>query len=412
VTAPAAEAAVEVCGVTKTYRRDLPRSLKDRLLHPAGGGQDRTVALRDVTLSVPASRTMGLIGHNGAGKSTLLRLIGGVGKPDAGSIDVCGRIAALFELGTGFHPELTGRESIEVAAVVAGMRRREARAAIEPVVAFAELEDYVDAPLRTYSTGMQARLAFAIASHIDPEVLLVDEALAVGDLAFQARCISRLREMQHAGTTILLVSHSPGLVAELCDEVAWLRGGRVVGVGAPHEVTARYRDAMEEETRRMTPDDVPDAWTPEGVLLRVGENRFGSQEAQVVAAAVVDGWGAPCVDVPSGGATRLRVEVAVPHELGRVMLGAYLTRAADGTLCVDASTPVDASTGVQELTVDRLDLAAGEYVWDVGLYGADWSRTLDHHARAYPLQVTGHHFGPGGPVLAPPMSWREPPSPD
>ena len=409
MTEAAGTGAVEVSGVTKTYHRDLPRSLKDRVLHPAGG-LDRTVALREVDLSVSAGRTMGLIGHNGAGKSTLLRLIGGVGKPDSGSIEVRGRIAALFELGTGFHPELTGRESIEVAAVVAGMRRRQARQAIEPVIAFAELEDYVDAPLRTYSTGMQARLAFAIASHIDPEVLLVDEALAVGDLSFQARCISRLREMQQHGTTILLVSHSPGLVAELCDEVAWLRGGRVVGVGAPHEVTARYRDAMAEETRRVTPDGVPDAWTSEGVLLRVGENRFGSQEAQVVSASVVDGWGAPCVEVPSGGATRLRVEVSVPPELGRVMLGANLTRTTDGTLCVDATTPVDPTTRMQELTVDRLDLAAGEYTWDVGLYSADWSRTLDHHARAYPLHVTGHHFGPGGPVLAPPLSWQVPSS--
>jgi lipopolysaccharide transport system ATP-binding protein len=404
------ETTVEVRGVTKSYLRDLPLSLKDRLLHPAGGGQERTFALRDVDLSVANGRTMGLIGHNGAGKSTLLRLIGGVGKADSGSIAVRGRIAALFELGTGFHPELTGRESIAVAAVVAGMRRRQARAAIDPVIAFAELENYVDAPLRTYSTGMQARLAFAIASHIDPEVLLVDEALAVGDLSFQARCISRLREMQHAGTTILLVSHSPGLVAELCDEVAWLRGGRVVGVGAPHEVTARYRDAMAEETRRLTPDGVPDAWTADGVRLRVGENRFGSQEAQVVMASVVDGWGAPCADVPTGGPTRLRVEIVVPAELGRVMLGANLTRVADGALCVDASTPVDATTTVQELTIDRLDLAAGEYTWDVGLYSADWSRTLDHHTRAYPLRITGHHFGPGGPMLAPPMTWREPAS--
>jgi lipopolysaccharide transport system ATP-binding protein len=399
--------AVEVRGVTKTFRRDDHRSLKEHVLHPRQE-HSRTFALRDVSLTVPAGRTLGLIGHNGAGKSVLLRLIGGVGRADVGEIEVHGRLAALFELGIGFHPELTGRESIEVTAVVSGMRRREARAATEPIVEFAELEEFIDAPLRTYSTGMQARLAFAIASHIDPEVLLVDEALAVGDLSFQARCIARLREMQQRGTTILLVSHEPGLVADLCDEVVWLRGGRVVGVGAPGEVTARYREAMAEETRRLTPHDVPDTTTPGGRLLRIGDNRFGSQEARLVAVTTLDGWGQPCDSVASGSPVQLRVEVEVPAELGDVQVGATLTRVEDGALCLDTSTGTTAGVHEHVLVVDRLDLAAGEYAWDVGLYSADWQRTLDHHWRAYPLSVTGHRFEPGGPLLAPPMSWRAP----
>jgi lipopolysaccharide transport system ATP-binding protein len=171
-------------------------------------------------------------------------------------------------------------------------------------------------------------------------------------------------------------------------------------------VTARYREAMAEETRRLTPTDVPDAWTASGHRLRIGENRFGSQQAQIVSATVLDGWGSVSATLPSGGQVRLRVEVAVPSTLGDVMLGATLCRAADGTLCLDASTRITRQSGVYELTVDRLELAAGEYAWDVGIYSADWSRTLDHHWRAYPLLVTGHQFGPGGPVLAPPMSWR------
>lgn len=402
---PSAAIAVMARNVTKTFSRDDHRTLKDSLLSPRHR-RARTVALRDVSLHVPVGRTVGLIGHNGAGKSALLRLIGGIGRPDSGDITVRGRIGALFDLGIGFHPELTGRESIQVSAVVAGMRRRQAQAATDAIVGFAELEDFVDAPLRTYSTGMQARLAFAIASHIDPEIVLIDEALAVGDLAFQARCLTRLREMQRAGATILLVSHDPGVVADLCDEVVWLRGGRVVGSGRPLEVTARYREAMAEETRRLTPTDVPDAFTAGGHRLRIGENRFGSQQAQIVSATVLDGWGSSSATVPNGGQVKLRVEVAVPPGLGEVTLGATLCRVADGTLCVDSSTRIAATDDVYELTLDRVELAAGEYAWDVGIYSADWSRTLDHHWRAYPLVVTGHQFGPAGPVLAPPMSWR------
>jgi lipopolysaccharide transport system ATP-binding protein len=398
--------AIVVRGVTKTYARGLHRSLKGQLL----GGREhrfgRTTALRDVTLDVAAGRTMGLVGHNGAGKSTLLRLIGGVGRPDAGTIEVHGRTAALFELGSGFHPDLTGRESIEVTAVVSGMRRREARAATDAIIGFAELEEFVDAPLRTYSTGMQSRLAFAIAAHIEPEVLLVDEVLAVGDLAFQARCIERLRAMQLNGTTILLVSHDPGLVADLCDDVAWLRGGRVVAVGHPRDVTDRYRDVMADETRRMTPASVPDVSTPDGATLRVGENRFGSQEARITSGLLLDGWGVRCSATTSGAAAKLQVEVDVPPSLFEVMLGVTLVRSSDGALCLDTSTAVVDGVMAYELTVDRLDLAPGEYSWDIGLYSGDWSRTYDHHSRAYPMTVSGHQYGPGGPILAPPMSWR------
>ncbi len=400
--------AIDVREVTKTYERGIHRSLKGTLLRGREHRLGRTTALRDVTLEVPTGRTMGLVGHNGAGKSTLLRLIGGVGRPDSGSIAVRGRTAALFELGSGFHPDLTGRESIEVTAVVSGMRRREARNATDDIIRFAELEDFVDAPLRTYSTGMQSRLAFAIAVHIEPEVLLVDEVLAVGDLAFQARCIARLRDMQRNGTTILLVSHDPGLVAELCDDVAWVRGGRVVAVGDPRGVTERYRDAMADETRRMTPADVADATTPDGTTLRIGENRFGNQEAHITSGTVLDGWGERCVATTTGAAAKLRVEVEVPPSLDEVMLGATLVRLSDGALCLDTSTAVVDGAAAYELTVDRLDLAPGEYAWDLGLYSGDWSRTYDHHWRAYPMTVSGHQFGPGGPIMAPPMSWRVP----
>src|SRR5947209_12305215 len=186
---------IRVEGVTKSYERRGHTTLKDRALHGwRRAPRQRSIALRDVSFDVGSGRTIGLIGHNGAGKSTMLRLLGGVGKPDAGSISVRGNVSGLFELGTGLHPELTGRECILVTGVLAGLTRAQVRARTDEIVEFAELADVVDEPTRTYSTGMQARLAFATAVHVDPEVRLIDEIIAVGDLAFRARCLERLRE--------------------------------------------------------------------------------------------------------------------------------------------------------------------------------------------------------------------------
>lgn len=400
-------AAIRVEAVSKTFARRRHRTLKDvvvRGVRPATCEPFR--ALRDVSFEIGRGRTVGLIGHNGAGKSTLLRLIGGVGRPDTGAIHVGGTVAGLFELGSGLHPELTGRESILVAGVLAGLTRAQVRARLDAIVQFAGIGDFLDEPTRTYSTGMQARLAFATAVHVEPDVLLVDEVLAVGDLAFQARCLDRLRRMQRAGVTILLVSHDPGLVDDLCDEVVWLQGGRVIGQGEPREVTRRYRAAMEDETRRTTPPGVPDVRTRGGGRLRVLDNRFGTLEAQLREVTVTDAWGAVAGDTRAGDAVRVVVDVDHGTVDEAVNLIASLVR-DDGVVCLEAATTVagGAAGGSRAaLAVDRLDLAPGRYAWSVGLYSADWARTLDFHWQAYPLEVAGVPAA-SAPVLAPPLSW-------
>jgi lipopolysaccharide transport system ATP-binding protein len=404
--------AIRVCDLTKTFARASSvgsRSLKEAVLTGSSlrrPRRDRIAVLQDVSLDVAHGQTVGIIGHNGAGKSTLLRLIAGVGKPDAGTIEVAGRLGALFEIGVGFHPELTGRESVLVAGVVAGLSREQVRARMDEIAAFAELEDSLDEPIRTYSTGMQARLAFSLATVMDPEVLLVDEVLAVGDLAFQARCYDRLRAMQRAGTTILLVSHDPVVITDLCDTVVWLRGGRLVGQGPPREVTERYRADMAEETRRITPEDVPEAVTPAGRELRIHDNRFGSQRGVIARVDVLDGWGVAAERIPTGGQLRVVVTAHVPLGLGVAHLGVTLTR-SDGVVCLDSATPLTGSDNVRvaALDVGRLDLAAGDYSIDVGLYDEHWAHTFDYHWRAYPLRIDGPAFGPSGAVLAPPLSW-------
>ena len=197
-------------------------------------------ALRDVSFTVSPGHMLGIVGRNGAGKSTLLRVLSGVSRPDEGAVEMFGRVDALLDLGTGFHPDLTGRENVYVNGVINGLTRREVTQRFDSIVAFAELEDFIDSPLRTYSTGMQMRLAFAVATHTHPDILLIDEVLAVGDAAFQRKCLDRIGQFKAEGCSIVLVSHDTELVAELCDEALWLRGGVVAAYGTGADVVKRY----------------------------------------------------------------------------------------------------------------------------------------------------------------------------
>jgi lipopolysaccharide transport system ATP-binding protein len=244
--------AIAVQGVSRFYRRyhaDRPWTWQEAVvnvwrLQPAA---EKFWALRDVSFEIGPGRMVGVIGHNGAGKSTLLRLVGGVGRPDAGRIAVHGRLGALLDLGSGFHNDLTGRENVLIGGVICGLTRAEVARRFDEIVSFAELEDFIDSPLRTYSTGMVLRLAFAVAAHIDPEILLIDEVLRVGDLAFQEKCLARIRQFKSSGCTILLVSHDTDIMGQLCDEVLWLRSGRLAAYGPAEPITRDYVSEMSGE---------------------------------------------------------------------------------------------------------------------------------------------------------------------
>jgi lipopolysaccharide transport system ATP-binding protein len=200
-------------------------------------------ALRDVSFRVPRGTMCGVIGRNGAGKSTLLRLLGRVDVPHEGSLRVRGRVGALLTLGTGFHPDLTGRENVYVSGVVYGLTRAEVRQRFDSIVAFAEVEQFIDSPLRIYSTGMAMRLAFAVACHLEPDVLLIDEVLSVGDAAFEGKCLDRIRRFKASGCTIILISHGLDQIHAMCDEAIWLESGRLAAQGKPEYVIDRYLNA-------------------------------------------------------------------------------------------------------------------------------------------------------------------------
>lgn len=239
--------AVEVRGVWKRFvlRHNRTETLKGRVLALVNSRlrerRETFWALRDVTLEVPAGQTLGIIGPNGSGKSTLLRLVARTHYPTRGEIRVRGRVSPMLEVGVGFHQELTGRENVYLNGALLGLPRRSVDRLYPAIVAFAELQDFIDVPVKNYSSGMQARLGYAIAAHLDPEVLLIDEALAVGDEAFQRKCQEHMAAVRRRGKTIMLVSHNLRAVASLCDRLCLLVHGRVVALGPPDVVIPQYQ---------------------------------------------------------------------------------------------------------------------------------------------------------------------------
>ena len=305
--------AIEVVNATKVYRRFGHKrqfaTLKSALL---GGSLIRDLnpdetfsAIRDVSFTVPAGRTFGVIGRNGSGKSTMLKLVAGITKPTSGSVRVNGRISALIELGAGFHPEISGRENVFINGIMLGLSKREVAKRFDEIVEFAEMKDFIDAPVKTYSSGMYMRLGFAVAIHVDPDVLLVDEVLAVGDEGFTHKCLDKFAEFKRRGKTILLVTHALSMVERFCDEALWLDAGAKKGLGDPKRIIDAYITAVErseeallaagdaraqELTVPISPDEPASALLPDhpvesgsapANMFLAAEGRWGSREVEI-----------------------------------------------------------------------------------------------------------------------------------
>jgi ABC-2 type transport system ATP-binding protein len=239
--------AIELDGVAKRYWRLKERSILRSMVPFGGPNRSELWALRDVDLRIAPGETVGMIGRNGAGKSTLLRLLAGVSQPTEGQLTIRGRIAPLLSVGVGFHQEMTGRENVHVNGMLLGLSKREIADRFDAIVEFAELADFIDTPVKFYSSGMFMRLGFAVAIHVDPEVLLVDEVLAVGDVGFQLRCFDRMRALQRSGTTILFVSHSMHAIQLLCPRTVLMHRGRIEADGPTEGVIARYHELLSRE---------------------------------------------------------------------------------------------------------------------------------------------------------------------
>ena len=297
-------------------------------------------ALRNVSFSVPKGTTFGVIGENGSGKSTLLQMIAGTLQPTEGRISLDGRVAALLELGSGFNPEFTGRENVILNAAIMGLTEEETVRRLPEIERFAEIGDFIDQPVKTYSSGMYVRLAFAVAIHVDPEILLVDEALSVGDVYFQQRCMRRIRQMKQDGKTILFVSHDVTAVKNLCDAAIWLEHGELKAIGEPDSVVGKYLAAMtlrrdpyaNDGTRRGTTM----VTNGDGLVVQTLPNvdhRWGNRHAEIIGIQILDGRGMPCESVEHGGPIVVRVSAAFHEDVAQPIVGIMMRNRLGEDIC-------------------------------------------------------------------------------
>jgi ABC-type polysaccharide/polyol phosphate transport system ATPase subunit len=395
-------AAIELANVTKIYRRYGGRhfaTLKSALLQrsilrdlrPAETFQ----ALQDVSFSVPRGSTFGVVGRNGSGKSTALKLVAGITKPTSGTVRVEGRISALIELGAGFHPEISGRENIFINGIMLGLTKREIQYRFDEIVEFAELSEFIDAPVKTYSSGMYMRLGFAVAIHVDPDVLLVDEVLAVGDEGFTHKCLDKFGEFKRRHKTILLVTHSLGLVERFCDEAVWLDGGQKKAQGDPKRVTDAYVtdvERQEEQFLATTDAKVADAGAAAANMFEAVEGRWGSGGIEISDVALLNREGQTTHIFHSGESLTLRLKVRAARPVEDFVFGVGLFN-AEGVCVYGTNTDIeeheaDSLNGEAEvrLAIDAIDLVEGTYKLDVAVHKKDGA-PYDYHRLLYTFRV-------------------------
>src|SRR4051812_27579019 len=311
--------AIDLSNVSKVYRKysgkqfaTLKSALLQRSILRELRPNETFPALSDVSFTVPRGSTVGVIGRNGSGKSTALKLVAGITKPTSGTVRVDGRISALIELGAGFHPEISGRENVFINGIMLGLSKREVEARFDDIVEFAELREFIDAPVKTYSSGMYMRLGFAVAIHVEPDVLLVDEVLAVGDESFTHKCLDKFGEFRRRGRTILLVTHSLDLVTRFCDEALWLDAGVAKEQGDPKRVVDAYlMDVAGQENTQLAAESAePPQSEPANAgsgnpqpgldLFKASEGRWGSREAEITNVEMTGASGQPAHLFQSG----------------------------------------------------------------------------------------------------------------
>lgn len=395
------------------YSKDRPSTVLEMLARGLPGLRPERVfwGLRGIDFRISSGQIVGVIGENGAGKSTLLQLLGGVGRPDEGRVKVHGRIGGFLDLKAGLRPDLTGRENVYISGVISGLTRREVDERFDSIVDFAEIGEFIESPLRTYSTGMQMRLAFAVAAHTSPDILLIDEVLAVGDEAFRRKCFTRLEQFKEEGTTIVIVSHQVTQVRELCDEVLWLHNGHLVAHGDPEMVVGQYSTEMSlTKKRRLRSVVSNDADADDPTFRARGKkHRFGTNEMEITAVLLRDKAGDVVQSLPAGEPLTVEVVYKAPKTIAEPIFNVVITRERQVCCAVNTAgeeeVEVVAGNGRFTLEFDRLDLVNGLYHIDVGIHAANWSHAYDYHWHLYPLEITANDGGHKG-VLRPPFRWR------
>jgi ABC-type polysaccharide/polyol phosphate transport system ATPase subunit len=370
---------IEIRGVTKGFRlyHERNQSLKASIMRGRRAQYEEFLALDDVSVDVHQGTTVGFIGENGSGKSTLLKCVAKILRPDAGTISVEGKVSALLELGAGFHPELSGRENVYLNGTILGLSVKELDRRFDDIVGFAGLERFIDTPVKNYSSGMYVRLGFSVAINVDPDVLLVDEVLAVGDEQFQARCADKFAELRAQGKTIVLVSHSLGAMRTMCDHLVWLDHGKVRRAGDAADVIDEYTGEMREAR---------------GEESGIGR-RWGSGEAVIESMELLDKKGKPTTRLRTGDPATIRLHYRADERIPKPVFGIALhTREGihvTGPNTLEARLPLKAikGTGHVDLEVPRLLLLPGAYDISASLVDHEVLHTFDFHQRSLRFDV-------------------------
>lgn len=415
-----AEMAIEVKNVTKSFKvyYDKGSQLKEKALFWKRNRYEERWVLKGISFTVKQGEAVGLIGHNGCGKSTTLKLLTKIIYPDNGTIEMKGRVSSLIELGAGFHPDMSGRENIYTNAAIFGLTKKEIDERVEDIIAFSELEEFIDNPVRTYSSGMYMRLAFSVAINVDADILLIDEILAVGDANFQAKCFNRLREIKKDGTTIVIVSHSLGQIEQICDRSLWIQDGLIKQEGKPRDVHPEYLNYMGEERQRIAEkeeerqrkiqeskeekpqEEMQDTEKPEEKASseeKVQEEqkktgRFGNGKARIRNVSLLDKTGKKKTVFNTEESMRIVVSYDLKKKVENAVIGVSIFR-NDGLLCYGTHTLLD---GIEEfditkpgkimIDIDRIGLIQSEYYIDLAIT-SNINDPVDYYKNAIKFQI-------------------------
>lgn len=398
------ENAIEVRNLTKSFKvyQDKGSQLKEKLLFSKRRRYEERQVLQGISFNVKKGEAVGLIGHNGCGKSTTLKLLSKIIYPDSGSVEMRGRVSSLIELGAGFHPDMSGRENIYTNASIFGLSRKEIDARLDDIIEFSELEEFIDNPVRTYSSGMYMRLAFSVAINVDADILLIDEILAVGDVAFQAKCFNKLRKVKALGTTIVIVSHSLSQIEQICDRSIWIHEGTIREMGIPRVVDPMYLAYMSEKEREKkdksnkldeTVQKNENETKKDNGKEKDGENdkRWGSQEIVMDKVTVMDGNGKETNSINSQDDCIIRIAYTQKKQLDDLVVGIAIYR-TDQTYLYGTNTLIDyvgeinlKEKGYIDLKMESLSLNEGDYSIDLAFHRSDgfdydfWRDACDIH---------------------------------
>jgi ABC-type polysaccharide/polyol phosphate transport system ATPase subunit len=385
------KAAVKISNVSKRYRlyHERPQSLKEAVIHRRSAHYEDLWALRNLSLEVNRGSSLGLIGRNGSGKSTLLKLISGVHRPTSGTIECKGRIGGLLELGAGFHPDLTGIENIFLNGSIMGLSRKEIKRSLNDIVDFSGLEHFLHSPVKFYSSGMYVRLGFSIAVSLEPDILIIDEVLTVGDEEFQRRCMQHISNLRDKGVTIILVSHSLETVQSVSDRVAWLDRGQLAAIGRATDVISQYLEEVkqaEEEQARASTDSAGSVATPH-------EERWGSGEIKITELELFDATGHPTQAAITGRPLTVRVHFEAHEPVSDCVVGLAFYH-GDGIHVAESNTkftglplPVLRGIGHLDFSVERFPLIPGHYLMGPSVHDYSLQHCYDFRYMTFPLLV-------------------------